>query len=93
MALDILDREIFTSAVDFQHVICQDHVDRVLKTARHSVPPEERARLERMWVYVSSLAILRFILCSRYKAFVSDRSGDLPVPPDAGGIGSRVSLG
>ncbi|KAG5651083.1 hypothetical protein H0H81_009955 [Sphagnurus paluster] len=27
-----------------------------------------------------------------YRAFVSDRSGDLPVPPNAGGIGNRVSL-
>ncbi|OCH84801.1 AAA-domain-containing protein [Obba rivulosa] len=27
-----------------------------------------------------------------YRAFVSDRSGELPVPPDAGGVGSRVSL-
>jgi hypothetical protein len=29
---------------------------------------------------------------SRYAAFVSDRSGELPVPPDAGGVGQRVSL-
>ena len=28
----------------------------------------------------------------RYAAFVSDRSGELPVPPDAGGVGQRVSL-
>ncbi|KAI0310136.1 P-loop containing nucleoside triphosphate hydrolase protein [Amylostereum chailletii] len=27
-----------------------------------------------------------------YSAFVSDRSGDLPVPPDAGGVGQRASL-
>ncbi|EMD35794.1 hypothetical protein CERSUDRAFT_115742 [Gelatoporia subvermispora B] len=27
-----------------------------------------------------------------YRAFVSDRSGELPVPPDAGGVGNRVSL-
>ncbi|RPD58266.1 AAA-domain-containing protein [Lentinus tigrinus ALCF2SS1-7] len=27
-----------------------------------------------------------------YGAFVSDRSGDLPVPPEAGGVGKRVSL-
>jgi len=27
-----------------------------------------------------------------YAAFVSDRSGELPVPPDAGGVGQRVSL-
>jgi peroxin-1 len=27
-----------------------------------------------------------------YRAFVSDRSGDLPVPPDAGGVGNRVTL-
>ncbi|KAF5321496.1 hypothetical protein D9619_001501 [Psilocybe cf. subviscida] len=28
-----------------------------------------------------------------YREFVSDRSGNLPVPPDAGGIGSRATLG
>ena len=28
----------------------------------------------------------------RYRAFVSDRSGELPVPPDAGGIGLRATL-
>ncbi|KAF9510428.1 hypothetical protein BS47DRAFT_1347980 [Hydnum rufescens UP504] len=28
-----------------------------------------------------------------YQGFVSDRSGNLPIPPDAGGIGSRASLG
>ncbi|KAN0116131.1 AAA family ATPase [Russula decolorans] len=27
-----------------------------------------------------------------YAAFVSDRSGELPIPPDAGGVGQRVSL-
>ncbi|RDX44678.1 AAA-domain-containing protein [Lentinus brumalis] len=27
-----------------------------------------------------------------YGAFVSDRSGDLPVPPEAGGVGNRASL-
>ncbi|KAF8273433.1 AAA-domain-containing protein [Lactarius quietus] len=27
-----------------------------------------------------------------YAAFVSDRSGELPVPPEAGGVGKRVSL-
>lgn len=29
----------------------------------------------------------------RYRAFVSDLGGGLPVPPDAGGIGTRASLG
>ncbi|KAF5351610.1 hypothetical protein D9756_007497 [Leucocoprinus leucothites] len=59
-----------------KHEICENHIEKVLKTTRPSVPPEERIRLERI-----------------YKAFVSDRSEDLPVPPDAGGIGNRVSLG
>ncbi|THH28835.1 hypothetical protein EUX98_g5355 [Antrodiella citrinella] len=27
-----------------------------------------------------------------YRAFVSDRSGELPVPPEAGGVGHRVTL-
>lgn len=29
---------------------------------------------------------------NRYDAFTSDRSGELPVPPDAGGVGHRVTL-
>ncbi|KJA20005.1 hypothetical protein HYPSUDRAFT_204070 [Hypholoma sublateritium FD-334 SS-4] len=28
-----------------------------------------------------------------YEEFISDRSGNLPVPPDAGGIGNRATLG
>ncbi|KAF9482195.1 AAA-domain-containing protein [Pholiota conissans] len=28
-----------------------------------------------------------------YQEFISDRSGNLPVPPDAGGIGNRATLG
>ncbi|EAU91532.2 peroxisome biogenesis factor 1 [Coprinopsis cinerea okayama7 len=28
-----------------------------------------------------------------YRAFVSDRSGEMPVPPEGGGIGSRATLG
>ncbi|KAF9453962.1 AAA-domain-containing protein [Macrolepiota fuliginosa MF-IS2] len=59
-----------------KHEIRQDHIDKVLKTTRPSVPPGERLRLERI-----------------YKAFISDRSDELPVPPNAGGIGNRVSLG
>ncbi|KAF8995495.1 P-loop containing nucleoside triphosphate hydrolase protein [Cyathus striatus] len=34
----------------------------------------------------------RYRLKQIYMAFVSDRSGDLPIPPDAGGVGNRVSL-
>ncbi|OSD00321.1 AAA-domain-containing protein [Trametes coccinea BRFM310] len=58
-----------------KHEITAEHLQRVLKATRPSVPPEERERLRRI-----------------YSAFVSDRSGELPVPPDAGGIGSRASL-
>ncbi|CAA7259159.1 unnamed protein product [Cyclocybe aegerita] len=35
----------------------------------------------------------RYRLARIYKEFVSDRSGNLPVPPEAGGIGNRVTLG
>jgi hypothetical protein len=36
--------------------------------------------------------LYQLISLPRYAAFVSDRSGELPVPPDAGGVGQRVSL-
>lgn len=55
--------------------IMHNHLLKVLKTTRPSVPPEERERLSRI-----------------YRAFVSDRSGELPVPPDAGGVGLRATL-
>ncbi|PIL32676.1 transporter [Ganoderma sinense ZZ0214-1] len=58
-----------------KHEIREEHLERVLKVTRPSVPREERERLQRI-----------------YSAFVSDRSGDLPVPPEAGGVGKRVSL-
>ncbi|KAI8995209.1 AAA-domain-containing protein [Trametes punicea] len=58
-----------------RHEITPEHLRRVLKTTRPSVPPEERERLRRI-----------------YSAFVSDRSGELPLPPDGGGVGSRASL-
>ncbi|CAL1715282.1 unnamed protein product [Somion occarium] len=58
-----------------QHEIREEHIQRVLKTTRPSVPPQERERLWRI-----------------YHAFVDDRSGELPVPPDAGGIGLRATL-
>ncbi|TFY68057.1 hypothetical protein EVG20_g3702 [Dentipellis fragilis] len=58
-----------------KHEITEDHLLRVLKTTRPSVPASEVARLDRI-----------------YSAFISDRSGDLPQPPDAGGVGKRVSL-
>ena len=31
-------------------------------------------------------------IAQRYSAFVDDRSGELPVPPDAGGVGLRATL-
>ncbi|KZT58647.1 AAA-domain-containing protein [Calocera cornea HHB12733] len=34
----------------------------------------------------------RYRLTKIYQNFVSDRSGDLPVPPEAGGVGNRASL-
>ncbi|KAH8103921.1 AAA-domain-containing protein [Cristinia sonorae] len=56
-------------------VITWEHLRKVLKTTRPSVPEAERARLDRI-----------------YRAFVSDRSGEQPVPPEAGGVGHRVTL-
>ncbi|KAI0070853.1 AAA-domain-containing protein [Panus rudis PR-1116 ss-1] len=60
-----------------KHEIHEHHIRKVLKTTRPSVPPDELARLQRI-----------------YRAFVDDRSGELPVPPDVGGsgIGQRVTL-
>ncbi|KAI0349828.1 AAA-domain-containing protein [Trametes cingulata] len=58
-----------------RHEITGEHLRRVLKVTRPSVPAEERERLRRI-----------------YGAFVADRSGELPVPPEAGGVGNRVSL-
>ncbi|KAH9895808.1 AAA-domain-containing protein [Cubamyces lactineus] len=58
-----------------RYEITTEHLQRVLKTTRPSVPPEERDRLRRV-----------------YTAFVSDRSGEMPHPPEDGDIGSRVSL-
>ncbi|KAI0796078.1 AAA-domain-containing protein [Abortiporus biennis] len=58
-----------------QPIITEEHIQKVLKTTRPSVPHEERLRLDRI-----------------YRAFVNDRSGELPVPPDAGGVGHRVTL-
>ncbi|KAI0083839.1 AAA-domain-containing protein [Irpex rosettiformis] len=55
--------------------ITQAHIRKVLQSARPSVSPQERERLNRI-----------------YSGFVSDRSGELPVPPDAGGIGLRATL-
>ena len=37
-------------------------------------------------------SMLIFIASISYRAFVSDRSGELPVPPEGTEVGSRVSL-
>ncbi|KAI0819707.1 AAA-domain-containing protein [Trametes gibbosa] len=58
-----------------RHEIEEEHLERVLKNTRPSVPAEERERLRRI-----------------YGAFVADRSGEMPVPPEAGGVGNRASL-
>ncbi|KAL1750927.1 P-loop containing nucleoside triphosphate hydrolase protein [Schizophyllum commune] len=58
-----------------KHLVTQDHIQRVLRSARPSVAPEEQARLARI-----------------YSAFVDDRSGELPLPPEANGVGIRASL-
>ncbi|KAI0631588.1 AAA-domain-containing protein [Trametes polyzona] len=58
-----------------KHEIEGEHLRRVLKVTRPSVPAEERERLRRI-----------------YSGFVADRSGEMPVPPEAGGVGNRASL-
>ncbi|KAI5890368.1 AAA-domain-containing protein [Schizophyllum commune H4-8] len=58
-----------------KHLVTQEHIRRVLRSARPSVAPEEQARLARI-----------------YSAFVDDRSGELPLPPEANGVGIRASL-
>ncbi|KAL1736307.1 P-loop containing nucleoside triphosphate hydrolase protein [Schizophyllum commune] len=58
-----------------KHLVTQEHIQRVLRSARPSVAPEEQARLARI-----------------YSAFVDDRSGELPLPPEANGVGIRASL-
>uniref|UniRef100_D8Q9L6 Peroxisomal ATPase PEX1 n=1 Tax=Schizophyllum commune (strain H4-8 / FGSC 9210) TaxID=578458 RepID=D8Q9L6_SCHCM len=60
---------------DKVHLVTQEHIRRVLRSARPSVAPEEQARLARI-----------------YSAFVDDRSGELPLPPEANGVGIRASL-
>lgn len=39
-----------------------------------------------------AFGMLIAIASTSYRAFVSDRSGDLPVPPEGTEVGSRVSL-
>ncbi|TBU28822.1 AAA-domain-containing protein [Dichomitus squalens] len=59
--------------------------------AKHEIKPEDLERVlkvTRPSVPPEERERLRRI----YSAFVSDRSGDLPVPPEAGGIGMRASL-
>ncbi|KAF8531614.1 P-loop containing nucleoside triphosphate hydrolase protein [Gautieria morchelliformis] len=65
----------FKALFGYPHDVQDTHLQNALRSARPSVPPEERERLSRI-----------------YRAFVAERSGRLPVPPEAGGIGNRVSL-
>ncbi|KZT01895.1 AAA-domain-containing protein [Laetiporus sulphureus 93-53] len=58
-----------------KHEITEEHLRRVFKTTRPSVPPEERVRLERI-----------------YRMFISDRSGEMPLPPEGTDVGSRMTL-
>jgi len=62
-----------------------------LTTQKHEITEEHLHRvLESMRPSVPPEERLR--LDQIYRSFVSDRSGELPVPPEAGGIGQRVSL-
>ncbi|KDQ55035.1 hypothetical protein JAAARDRAFT_181043 [Jaapia argillacea MUCL 33604] len=62
-----------------------------LQAQRHEIQPEHLQNvLKTMRPSVSAEERAR--LEAVYGNFTSDRSGDLPHPPDAGGIGNRVSL-
>jgi peroxin-1 len=66
-------------------------VDKVVERPKHEIHDEHLQRVlksTRPSVSVEEIARLTKI----YAAFVSDRSGELPVPPDAGGVGQRASL-
>jgi peroxin-1 len=75
-------------------MVSNQHLKASLQSTRPSVSLEERFRLSFMSVVtVNACFALQADFWTRYSEFVSDRSGNLPVPPNAGGVGSRASLG
>ncbi|KAF8070403.1 P-loop containing nucleoside triphosphate hydrolase protein [Lyophyllum atratum] len=70
--------------------------DRVMKTIssstqKHNITIEHLRRVLKT-TRASVSPEERYRLDRIYGAFVTDRSGDLPAPPDGGGVGNRVSL-
>ena len=57
--------------------------------ARGTRTIEQNVRCNQFFLKVGKACL---IVHGRYRSFVSDRSGELPVPPDAGGIGLRATL-
>ncbi|KAJ7690688.1 P-loop containing nucleoside triphosphate hydrolase protein [Mycena rosella] len=65
--------------------------DEMALQRRHEITPEHLSRVLKT-TRPSVSAEERARLGRIYRDFVSDRSGELPVPPEAGGVGNRVSL-
>ncbi|KAI9465701.1 AAA-domain-containing protein [Lactarius psammicola] len=88
MAAERRLRQIMSSS---QGHASRARMDEVVERPKHEIHDEHLHRvLKNTRPSVSAEEILR--LTKIYAAFVSDRSGELPVPPDAGGVGQRVSL-
>ncbi|GBE85761.1 Peroxisome biosynthesis protein [Sparassis crispa] len=68
-----------------------NHPAEVDAPKKHEISEEHLRRVLKT-MRPSVLPEERLRLDHIYRAFVSDRSGELPVPPDAGGVGHRVSL-
>ncbi|KIJ51215.1 hypothetical protein M422DRAFT_223669 [Sphaerobolus stellatus SS14] len=73
-----VEKEKSSTTAPVKHKVRDEHLRKSLQTVRPSVPEEERYRLNRMQVY---------------QGFVAERGGQLPVPPESGGIGNRASMG
>ncbi|KAI0701334.1 AAA-domain-containing protein [Cytidiella melzeri] len=82
-----------------RRILASDHVDA--KPTQQEKAPQNTTKRE-----ISQAHLRKVLQSSRpsvppeererlnriYRAFVSDRSGELPMPPDAGGIGLRATL-
>ncbi|KAI0262607.1 AAA-domain-containing protein [Gloeopeniophorella convolvens] len=87
MALQRRLRQIVAS----QSKGAQARIDAVVERPKHEIRNKHlRKVLKSTRPSVSAQEIAR--LTKIYAAFVSDRSGELPVPPDGGGVGQRASL-
>lgn len=69
-----------------------NHLRRSLQSTRPSVSQKERNRLSRMYALVLLENYLENSAIYRYREFISERGGGLPVPTESTAVGSRVSL-